>query len=73
LRWILLLSGGGKERKKIADFRLQNADCERQRAAGSGQQAEIRGQKTEIMLWERLSSRDITTLTIPTISTISTT
>jgi hypothetical protein len=27
LRWILLLSGQGKERKEIADFRLQNADC----------------------------------------------
>jgi hypothetical protein len=53
--------------------KLRILDCRMQIAKGRGQQAEIRGQKTEIMLWERLSSRDITTLTISTISTISTT
>ena len=53
----------------------------RRREAGSGQKvaAEVRGQTTgvtlshiEKLLWERLSSRDITTLTILMISTTST-
>jgi hypothetical protein len=38
----------------------------------SEQQAAGRDQKAEILLWERLSSRDIIVLTISTFFTIST-